>query len=232
MKNLYLTSIFCICAALNLPLSAVAADEKTADPCAEFRYSTRLNLTTSYGKLRYNTDYDRQGLTRIGQKYGLVEPGMYASGLSLFGIDWGISLTTVARVAADDTICVLPTAVDVFIGFQEPTIYLDNSLKKDGCRYNLVVRHEHQHQQIAVAALEYFVPKMRAEIQNSLSLVRAQAVGSLSETDAATESMKETYAELVRPLVDNFKATLLYEQKKLDNRENYRFESGICQGRP
>lgn len=68
----------------------------------------------------------------MGQKYGLVEPGMHASGLSLFGIDWSVSLNTVARVGAGDTICVLPTGLDVFIGFREPTIYIDNGLKKDG----------------------------------------------------------------------------------------------------
>lgn len=232
MKNLYLTSIFCICAALNFPHAAKAEGDKAADPCAEFRYSTRLNMTTSYGKLNYNYDYDRRSLTLLGQKYGLVEPGMHASGLSLFGIDWSVSLNTVARVGAGDTICVLPTGLDVFIGFREPTIYIDNGLKKDGCRYNLVLRHEHQHQQVSIAALEYFMPRIRAEIQKALPVVRPRAVASLSATDAATEEMNGEYIRLIRPLVNDFKATLLYEQKKLDNRENYRFESGICKGRP
>ena len=232
MKNLYLTSIFCICAALNSAQAADAAGEGAADPCAEFRYSTRLNMTTSYGKLNYNYDYDRRSLTLLGQKYGLVEPGMHASGLSLFGIDWSVSLNTVARVGAGDTICVLPTSLDVFIGFREPTIYIDNGLKKDGCRYNLVLRHEHQHQQVSIAALEYFMPRIRAEIQKALPVVRPRAVASLSATDAATEEMNGEYIRLIRPLVNDFKATLLYEQKKLDNRENYRFESGICKGRP
>ena len=230
MKNLYLTSIFCICAALNSAQAADAAGDGAADPCAEFRYSTRLNMTTSYGKLNYNYDYDRRSLTLLGQKYGLVEPGMHASGLSLFGIDWSVSLNTVARVGAGDTICVLPTSLDVFIGFREPTIYIDNGLKKDGCRYNLVLRHEHQ--QVSIAALEYFMPRIRAEIQKALPVVRPRAVASLSATDAATEEMNGEYIRLIRPLVNDFKATLLYEQKKLDNRENYRFESGICKGRP
>ena len=145
---------------------------------------------------------------------------------------WSVSLNTVARVGAGDTICVLPTSLDVFIGFREPTIYIDNGLKKDGCRYNLVLRHEHQHQQVSIAALEYFMPRIRAEIQKALPVVRPRAVASLSATDAATEEMNGEYIRLIRPLVNDFKATLLYEQKKLDNRENYRFESGVCKGRP
>ena len=232
MKNLYLTSIFCICAALNSVQAADAAGDGVADPCAEFRYSTRLNMTTSYGKLNYNYDYDRRSLTLLGQKYGLVEPGMHASGLSLFGIDWSVSLNPVTRESAGDAICELPTSLDVFIGFREPTIYIDNGLKKDGCRYNLVLRHEHQHQQVSIAALEYFMPRIRAEIQKALPVVRPRAVASLSATDAATEEMNGEYIRLIRPLVNDFKAPLLYEQKKLDNRENYRLESGICKGRP
>ncbi len=232
MKNLYLTSIFCIFAVLNSTYAAEESGGGKGDPCAVFRYSTRLNLTTSYGKLKHNYDYDRRTLTEMGQKFGLVESGMYASGLSLFGIDWSVSLNTVARVGAGDAVCVLPTSLDVFIGFQEPTIYIDKGLPKDGCRHHLVLRHEHQHQQVSIAALEYFMPRIRAEIYKLLSAVRPRAVSSLSATDGATEEMNGEYIRLIRPLVNNFKTTLLYEQRKLDNRENYQFESSICKGRP
>ena len=163
MKNLYLTSIFCICASLSPVWAAENAAPAAADPCAEFRYKTRLNLTTSYGKLKYNLDYDRRALTRLGQQYGLIEPGMFASGLSLIGIDWSVTLNTVTRVAADDSICILPMSLDVFVGFQDPTVYIDRALNQESCSYQLVLRHEHQHQQVAIAALEYFcrvsVPK-------------------------------------------------------------------------
>ncbi len=198
------------------------------DPCARMRYSPRLNMTTSYGKLRYDYQYDRQALTRLGQQYGLVEPGMMASGLSLFGIDWSVTLNTAARVAVDDSICVLPASVDVFIGFQEPTIYIDKDLEREGCRYQLALRHEHQHQQISVAALEYFIPWIREKIIRFLQEIAPNNISSLSQTDAATVKMNEALTHRITPLVDTFKATLLYEHKKLDNTENYRYESEVC----
>ena len=43
--------------------------------------------------------------------------------------------------------------------------------------------------------------------------------------------MNRKYLALIEPLVDKFKATLLHEQKKLDNRQNYEFESSICQNK-
>ncbi len=231
MKNLYLTSIFCFCAAIN---SACAGELSAAgeDPCMQMRYSPRLNMTTSYGKLRYDYQYDRRSLTRLGQQYGLVAPGMTASGLSLFGIDWSVTLNTAARIAADGSICILPTSVDVFIGFQDPTIYIDKDLNKESCRYRLALRHEHQHQQISVAALEYFIPRIREKIIRLLPEIMPKNVSSLSQTDATTVEMNEDLIRRITPLVDTFKATLLYEHKKLDNTENYRYESTVCRKFP
>lgn len=231
MKILYLTSIFCICAAFNLS-AAENISAGAADPCANFDYDIRLNLTSSYGQLRYNTNLDRQALTELGRSYGLVEEGMSASGLSLIGVDWSVSLDTVARAAADDSVCIFPTGLDVFIGFREPEIYIDNTLPQNSCRYRQVLRHEHQHLQISVAALEYFLPRIRRQIEKQLTSVRPRRVESLSASDATTADMNEAYVALIRPLVDEFKATLLYEQKKLDNPENYRYESAICRNHP
>lgn len=226
MKKIYLTSIFCICAAFH-PAFAIE-NPKTSSSCSEFKYNTRLNLTTSYGKLDYNHTYNQQSLTNLGQKYGLIGAGMYASGLSLTGIDWYLRLNTVARIASDDSVCVLPTSIDVFIGFQNPTIYISNSLPKGSCQYNLALRHEHQHQQVNIAALDYFIPQIKIEIEKKLKEVKPQSVKSLSQTDQITLEMNDEYTAIVEPLIDRFKATLLYEQKKLDNLNNYRFESAIC----
>ncbi len=208
----------------------MAAQEASVsiNPCGEFDYSPRLNMTTSYGKLSYNYDYDRESLTQLGQEYGLIEPNMYASGLSLFGIDWSVTLNTTVRVAKDNSICVIPASLDVFIGYQEPTIYIDKTLDKNSCQYKLVLRHEHQHQQISIAALEYFIPRIREQIMQNLAKVSPQNVNSLSQTDRATAEMNDEYIKMIAPLVESFKATMLKSQKKLDNTENYRFESTVC----
>lgn len=227
MKKWYLTSIFCSFAIINPVLAAQDAAAPT-DPCAEFKYSPRLNMTTSYGKLAYNYDYDRQSLTQMGREYGLIEPNMYASGLSLFGIDWSVTLNTTVRVAKDNSICILPASLDVFIGYQEPTIYIDKALDKNSCQYKLVLRHEHQHQQISIAALEYFIPRIREQILQNIAKVSPRNVNSLSQTDRTTAEMNDQYIEMIRPMVESFKATMLKSQKRLDNTENYRFESSIC----
>ena len=40
--------------------------------------------------------------------------------------------------------------------------------------------------------------------------------------------MNNEYAEFLRPLMNRFQITLQIEQQKLDNRENYRYETDIC----
>ena len=230
MKKMYLTSIFCSFAIINTAAAAENNVAAAADLCARFNETPRLNMMTSYGKLRYNYDYDRNSLTKMGRSYGLIEPNMQASGLSLLGVDWSVTLNTSLRVAQDGSVCVIPSSLDVFVGFQEPTIYIDKSLVKDSCRYNLVMRHEHQHQQIGIAALEYFVPRMRRQIIEILPTVKTQNIASLSQANDATAAMNEQYIKLIAPMVENFKATMLNAQKKLDNTANYKYESTICRG--
>ena len=227
MKKWYLTSIFYSFAALNSVMSA-QAEAAALSSCAEFNYTPRLNMTTSYGKLKYNYEYNQEALTRMGQAYGLIESNMVASGLSIFGIDWSVQLNTNVRVSKDSSICIIPASLDVFIGFQEPTIYIDKELNKNSCQYKLVLRHEHQHQQISIAALEYFIPRIKNQIIQNMVKVAPQTVNSLSQVDKTTTEMNNKYIEIIRPMVENFKLTMLNAQKKLDNTENYQYESTIC----
>ena len=228
MKNLCLTSIFCICASITPVLAADKVAKAPQNVCAEFIYEPRLNLTTSYGKLKYNFEYDQKSLTQMGKQYGLVEKGMLASGLSLIGVDWSVALNTVSRVAKDDSVCILPMSLDVYIGFRNPTIYMDKNLKKGSCQYNQTLRHEHHHQEVSVATLEHFLPLIRQEIEKNLKKVAPQNIVSLSQSDDVTDEMNEAYIALIAPMVDRFKATLMHEHQKLDNRQNYDFEHNIC----
>jgi hypothetical protein len=225
MKKTFFTSIFCIFATTSL----VFAQEVIVNPCDTIEYRPPvLNFTTSYGRLDYNFDLDSNGVTALGNKYGLVEKGMFASGLSVSSIDWEVSLETIARVADDYSICVVPATVSVFVGLQRPTVYIANDIAPDSCQFYSVVRHENQHQQINVIALEYFMPKIKAEIQKHLEAVKPRLIASIDKTDAATAQMNDEYIAVIEPFVNKFKASIYTEQKKLDSRENYEYESNLC----
>jgi len=125
MKKLFFILTFCIFLGLGNFVS-VAAE---TDVCATLKAEPEIEFTTSYGKLKYDFGYNQQGLTRLGQQYGIVEQGLFASGLAVVGVNWEVSLNTISRVVNDTDICVVPTSLNVFIGYQDPTIFISNQLQ-------------------------------------------------------------------------------------------------------
>ena len=128
----------------------------------------------------------------------------------------------------NDSACIIPQELSVYIGFQNPVIYLANDLTKDSCLYNLVVRHEQVHQQINVNALEYFIPIIYDRIKIIVQNMRPMYITSKHKIKSGTNELTIFYAEQINKLVEEFKQEILLEQRKLDNRKQYTLESDIC----
>jgi len=206
-------------------ISPVAAAEN--NPCIGRHPLPDLKFNIKYGKLHYDTTYSRSQLEEMASYYNLHEKGMFTAGLSVSDINGQVQLRTVYEQVGD-VICVIPVTVEVNLGYRRPTIYIVNDLSPDSCEYKVVLRHEQQHQQISVMALEHFVPQMRRAMEANLSAVLPRAVASEAAADAEIAVMNEEYWNLFVPLLEQFKSSLLKEQQKLDNRKNYEFESTLC----
>lgn len=229
MKKLFFIltfSIFLISAFTIVGRASAASDKK--DVCSSIKVNPEIVFTTSYGKLKYDFSYNQQGLTTLGKKYGILEKGLFASGLAVVGVNWEISVNTISRVVNDYDICVVPTSVTVFIGYQDPTIFIANQLRAGTCEYNVVVRHEQTHHQINKAALEYFIPKLKEAITAIAQNIKPYHIDSASKIDDATTKLTDAYITEIEPLVYNFKTELMHEQGKLDNHTNYKLEGDLC----
>ena len=122
MKKLFFVLTVCIWnIAASLP--ARAAD------CRQYKVMPEIKFSTSYGKLVYDVTNDRQRLTALGEKLGIVEHGLFASGLATISVNYQVSVNAASRREPDGTICVIPTEVEVFIGYQNPIIYISNDLQ-------------------------------------------------------------------------------------------------------
>lgn len=222
MKKLFFILIFLIF----FPSLTFAAGKD--DVCLRYKTMPELVFSTSYGKLVYNRSRNQQQLTAIGKQFGIVEQGLFASGLALVGVNYHVSVNTASRVAADGGICVIPVRVELFIGYQNPIIYISKELEEGSCEYNVVLRHEQTHQQINTAALEYFIPRLKSAALSVLNNVPPQRIDNSGQIDAATRQFVHTYSAQLEPLINFFKAELLREQSKLDNHENYQLEGSLC----
>lgn len=221
MKKLFFVLTFIIFCALTTSVSE-------AGVCDPYKQMPDLKFSTSYGKLKYDTSYSRRQLTTLGEQFGILEQGLFASGLATVNVAYQLSVSTVSHRATDSVICVVPKIVNIYIGYQEPTIYLAKELKKDSCEYNVVLRHEQTHQQINISALEYFIPQLRKAAISVIGNAKPLEIKDLKDFDTATQQFVKRYTRQLEPLINFFKTELLKEQGKLDNRNNYKMEDNLC----
>jgi len=196
--------------------------------CESVKPNPKIVFYTSYGKLTYNTQYNQKNLTTLSKNNGIVEEGDLASGLALVDIASEYLLSTSCRNMTSGGYCIIPQELSVYIGFTNPVIYLANDLKPGTCLYNLVIRHEQVHQQINVNALEFFIPIIYKRIKQIVAQMKPMYVTSKSKTKAGTDQMTAFYAKQIDRLVEEFKQEILAEQRKLDNRQHYQYESEVC----
>lgn len=211
---------------LQIPnISSVSANSVV---CNELESVPAIELTTSYGKLKYDYSKNNKQLTKLAAKHGIAEKGLFASGLATVNVSWEISVNTVGKVYDKNNICVVPTSLNVFIGFSEPTIYISKQLRRKSCEYNVVSRHEQTHQQINKTTLDYFMPLFEEALEKIAANVKPERVSLISEIDRGTSVLTQKYNKKLAPLIEIFKQELMTEQGKLDNKANYEYENSLC----
>lgn len=213
--------LFFILTLLFFPTSGFSA-------CPEISSAPKIELYTSYGKLKYDFSQNNQQITKLAEKQGIIEKGLFASGLSTINVNMDITLKTVGDIIGKYDFCVYPTTVKLSIYYSNPTIYISKQLIPNSCEYNVVLRHEQTHQQINKAALDYFLPLFNEAAKNISTSIKPINVKNLSDIDKASAELTKEYNKKLSPLLEFFKQELLKEQLKLDNQANYQHENILC----
>ncbi|MBQ9236086.1 MAG: hypothetical protein IJ184_06460 [Alphaproteobacteria bacterium] len=196
--------------------------------CDDLLVNPEITVTSSFGNLTYDSSKDINEITAMAKKFDLVESDLFASGLSVADINFNISLSSSASMTGIKEFCVTPSKVEIFLGFSSPMIYLANSLTKDSCQYNIVLRHEQTHQQINKSTLEYYLPIFKAAATNIIKQTKPIKISSTTQLGQTTKDLTDTYNQKLSPLVNFIKKEIAGEQHKLDNPANYKYESILC----
>lgn len=196
--------------------------------CAQIKSSPEIVFTTSYGRLAYDYTKNNDQITAIASRYGIAEKGLFTSGLATVNVIWEITVNSMGKVYGDYDVCVVPIEINVFIGFDQPIIFISRDLAKNSCEYNVVLRHEQTHQQINKSALDYFLPLFQDALEKIADTVKPEKVAHITQIDDATNRLTKQYNRKLAPLIKVFKDELLLEQSKLDNRTNYQHEKELC----
>lgn len=223
MKKVILASIFCFFSTF---ASALAEPEYYDDGyCANLTYKAPImNFTTSFGKLTYDYTKSVEEITRISSQFGNVTQ---SAGLSVCPLVYSLHVALVPEIVGK-RICVFTSNIDVFYGYQDPTIYINNSYEEGSCEFKHTLRHEQQHQAINIIALEYYIPKLKERLQEEFIKVLPRQVFSLQHAQQVKKEMAEEYTRILEKYITQVREVQQSWQKLLDNDENYRKEHLIC----
>lgn len=198
-----------------------------ANACNDVAFNPEVVFYSSYGDLKYDFSKDLSYVSNLATTYGQKE-GFLAGGLALSTIEMSVRFDGLVQYQEPTDICVVPSRVEVFIGFRDPVIYVANHLKEGTCRYYVTLRHEQAHMQINKKALEYFLPSFKRALKEVIASVQPLNIGNVDDVGQANQYINQEYYDKIKILVTQFNEVLAQEQAKLDNAANYAYEGSLC----
>lgn len=198
------------------------------DECSDIQINPQIKVLSSYGKLTFDNSKSREELTNITKQHVFVENGLFANGLSTAELSFDISLKTYTQNINDSIICILPKEITIFLGFENPIIYLSNQLKENSCEYKIVLNHEKTHQQINKKTLEYYLPLFKSTSTTIIKNIKPLKISDIENINEATSNYVKIYNQKLLPLVDFIKKEISDQQQKLDTPDNYKYENSLC----
>lgn len=199
-----------------------------AASCEGVKFNPQVNFSTSYGKLEYDFSRNREQITNMSAGTVNGESGVFLSGLATVNIEKEAEVGTITETVDNNTICVVPRVVNIYVGLSKPKIHISKDLKPGSCPYNLVMRHEQTHQRINKATLDYFIPSFSDAAEKIAKKLKPIKIASYGEIDRASEELSTQMYNQFEKVVEIFKKELAIEQGKLDNKSNYAAEGNIC----
>ena len=216
------------------PVFADSAIEKYKADCLKFINPPTVLLESSYGKLRYNYSKDMKYLGRAtAEKLSSFQKStkneFKIMGLTKVRDIFNYETSFMVFSLNKNYSCIYPEKIKVRLGYNMPTIYIANNLKKDTCLYDLTVRHENTHMQIYIDALDYFLPIFKEYLNNQFRLIGIDIVAKNGDIQESIKKLNEKYLAGAQEKVNAWRNEVETEELKLDTPEHYLMESMICQ---
>ena len=186
-----------------------------------------IDITYNYGELRYDTTKTSAELEKIHDKSKPIYGQMH--GLTQTSPKLLIE-TKINGQQINDKACFYPERVKISISYS-PILYIMKDLKPGSCKFNLTLRHEQTHLDISHLALKEFAKKLKKQVPLIVKDIGPLVKNLSNENDDTKQAAKEinqAYNKQIEVLFELFKKTLEEENGKIDNAENYSFESSLC----
>lgn len=232
MKKVFFSLIFS-----GFIVNASVAAEKTQkyeEECISFIKAPKVEVTSTYGKLRYDYGKDKKYLQKETSKrfYDQGEKiyeGFEPVGLTKVRDAFDFAVTVGQIDVSNGYTCFYPEVIKVHLGYYTPTIYILNSLKKGSCLYNLAERHEKTHMQIYIEALDYFLPQLKTAVNELFDQIGVKVVKRGQAGKHVAQELNDAYLAVAQSMVERWRKNVEKEQLKLDSPEQYILENKLCE---
>lgn len=197
----------------------VSCDEKNPEP--------RIIFKTSFGQLIHDLSTPQ---SQIQSKSSITtDKGSFIAGLATVRVKNYIRISSAKGEALDENhYCIMPEVIEVYIGYENPTIYVAKEYPQNSCHFSLIIRHEQTHQRINILTLEYFLPLIDKTLTKTINEVRSIKVSRKEDAQAALEILQQYYIAKITPIIDELSKARIAEHQKLDSIDNYSMENNLC----
>lgn len=232
MKKVFFALIF-MSAWVN---NAKAADDlqRYEEECLSVIDKPQVEVTSSYGKLRYNytkgKEYLRRETIKQYEENGREVPDDFIPiGLTKVRDGFNFNMSVGQIEISHGYECVYPERIETHLGYYTPTIYILKDLEKDSCLYEVALKHEKTHMQIYIEALDYFLPEFKKTADGLFETVGVKVVAPGQRADVVAKELNVAYLQALQQKVERWRQEVEDEQVKLDSAEQYILENKLCE---
>lgn len=194
--------------------------------CNAINPDPTIIFKTSYGKLVHDLSHPVASVNSMSGTH--KEPGWLTVGLASAPIHSSIGGEYFVKKISANVTCVLPSKIEVYVGYVDPLIYISKEYQEDKCKFSVVIRHEQTHQRINKLTLDYFIPLMDKAIRNAIADVKAVKVASPEQGREGWMLLYKYYRARLQPIIDTMVEARNAEHAKMDSMTSYRMQWDMC----
>lgn len=226
MKKMWLTLLPVMALICVFPFSGNAASRYYwQKQCLKLMEKNPAKITIYYnlGKLKYNNSLSSAQIKARASNN--LNGEITYMGLTLLNLYNKISVYDSSPLElGDGYFCTYPTEITMEVGYENPTVYLANSMDKNSCVYKKTLRHEQQHVDISYIFIMSYIEALKKQLPE---IVRNTGpIFSVSKTP--DKKLFYIYNEQTKAIFDEYFEVRQKRSALMDSPENYERESKLC----
>jgi hypothetical protein len=213
---------FWIAAILGALLMAVPA--MAALECPGAPRSVDVTVRVEAGTVTVDTGYSKGELTRIGRRFG--SGGGHVFGMTRANFRSDMRTRVAIHPLGAGRYCVVPTAVDMDLGYSDFTVYIDRNYRAGTCEHQALRDHEDTHVAIYRDNLEQFAPLVKARLVKAVRQFKAVII---TTPDGGADPVLEGLQREVEPVLADLQEAAEKANARIDTQASYDAVHDRCQ---